>query len=218
MKRLVLTGLATATVTLFGWVRPLQAAPITYTDTAMASGALNGTSFSNRLVTITFFADTSNVAPFGNGCAPCLVNLASSATVNVPGIGTGTFIDQTGIIGFPFLSPDLGGMAGVALVDAAPQTSGLLLIATVNNAFLGYDLASAIGPIQGSAATPDNTISYATTLGTFEWNPYPDTSTFTAAVAPVPEPATLTLTALGLGAVATRYRRRRSDARSGRLQ
>jgi hypothetical protein len=210
MKRLVLTGVATATVTLFGWVTPLQAAPITYTETAMASGALNGTSFSNRVVTITFFGDTLNVAPFGNGCALCLVNLVSTATVNVSGVGTDTFKDPTGIIGFPFLSPDLGGMAGVAMVDAAPQTSGLLLIATIDNAFVGYDLASAIGPIQGLTGTPDNAITYSTTLGTFQWNPYPDTSTFTAAVAPVPEPATLTLTALGLGGVLTRYCRRRS--------
>jgi hypothetical protein len=213
MKRLVLACLATATVNLFGGVSPVQAAPITYTETAMASGSLNGTSFTNKIVTITFFADTSNVAPFGNGCGPCVVNLASSATVSVAGVGTDSFKDQTGIIGFPFLSPDLGGMAGVAMVDAAPQTSGLLLLATINNAFIGYGLTAAIGPIHGLAGTPDPTISYSTTLGHFTWNPFPESSTFTAAVAPVPEPGTLTLSALGLAGIVTRYRRRRSAAR-----
>jgi hypothetical protein len=212
MKRLAATVVVTATVALLGWVAPAQASPITYTETATASGVFNGTSFTNKLVTITFFADTSNVAPFGNGCGPCLVNLSTSATVNVPGIGTGTFIDPTGIIDFPqpFLDPDIGGFAAVALVDAAPQTSGLLLLATLNNALIGYGLATSIGPITGGAATPDPTISYNTTLGIFQWNPYPESSTFTATAAPVPEPATLTLTALGLAGVVLRYRRRRS--------
>ena len=212
MKRLVLTGVATAAVTLLGWVTPAEASPITYTATATASGSFDGTAFSNKLVTITFVGDTSNIAPFGNGCGPCLLNDALSATVNVPGIGTGSFIDEVGIIGLPFLSPDLGNMAGVAIVDAAPHTSGLLLLATINNAFLGYGLNTSIGPIQGGAGTPDNTISYSTTLGIFQWSPYPQSSTFTAVAAPVPEPGTLMLTALGLAGAVIRNRRRRSEA------
>ena len=210
MKRFALTGLATATVALLGWVTPLEAAPITYTETTTGTGVLNGTPFTNALVTIKFFGDTANVGPFGQGCALCLVNHASSGTVTVAGVGTDTFKDPLGILGFPFLSPDLNNMAGVAFIDAAPQTSGLLIIATINNGLLPYDLRGPFGPITGAAGSPNNTTTYSTMLGNFQWTSFPEVSTFTATVAPVPEPATLTLTAFGLAGVMLRNRRRRS--------
>ena len=47
MKRLVLT---VAAVALFGWVTPVQATPIAYTETVTGTGTLDGISFTNALV------------------------------------------------------------------------------------------------------------------------------------------------------------------------
>src|SRR5579872_4862325 len=125
MKFGFVTGIVTAMLAL---AASAQASPITYTDTGTGSGSLDGTSFSGKLVTITFVGDTSNVAPFDPSCPPCRVNVpALSATVSVDGVGTDSFTDTIGIIDIPVPFADLGNQAGVVFVDAAPHTSGLTI-------------------------------------------------------------------------------------------
>lgn len=193
-----LTGIALAMLT---WAGPAQATPITYTDSGTGSGVLDGTPFTNALVTVTFAGDTSNVAPFGDpGCPSCLVNVpALKATVNVAGVGTDTFTDVVGIIDIPVADPDLGNKAGVVFVDAAPGTSGLTILITASNALLGYNLISNIGPISGDMLFADPVFS--TKSGTFRWTAPPTISTFTASV---PEPASILLVGIGLFGAATR--------------
>ncbi len=210
MKQRLLAGIA---IVLLGWASSAQASPITYIETATGSGVLNGTAFNNALVTISFFGDTANVAPFGDpGCPSCLVNVpALSATVNVAGVGTDTFVDSIGIIGLPIMTPDLGNQAGVVFVDAAPATNGLTILITASNALLGYDLISPIGPISGDVVFTDPV--FATKLGNFQWTSSPETSTFEATLAPtaVPEPGSMVLLGTGvIGAARRRWRARKA--------
>jgi hypothetical protein len=115
-----------------------HASPITYTESAVASGSLGGRSFTNALVTITGSADTSDVQPSYTGYAV----ITPGAQVTVAGVGTYAFTDT---IQF-FVGPEYD-VAGVTDLEGM---LGLDILDTMSSAFETYNLTTAFGPASGS--------------------------------------------------------------------
>lgn len=171
-----------------GYPAGIAAAPITYTEQAVATGSLGGTGFSDAAVALTFVGDTSNVF-LDSGIWR---NEIGTATVTVTGIGTATFTESMEVF-------DNGGAMAVGVAN--PSASAL---DTFNPLLSAYDLQSAIGPLSGqSFIRPD--ITFSTNLGGFNLQIAGD-STFTATT--VPEPSSLAMASLGALALVA-YRRRR---------
>jgi len=135
----VLVFAAVATTTLgLGFAAPAAASPIEYTETVTGSGTLNGKTFTNDLITITAFGDTTGVImPVGG----FFVNLGVAATVTVSGVGSDTLPNA---VVFVFQGPPLGPSAGFA--DSVQNAA---ILDTVDSAFSTYALNTAIGPITG---------------------------------------------------------------------
>jgi hypothetical protein len=210
-------------VALFGFVPFAHAVPITYMQTGTASGMLGATPFTDAFVTVTLTGDTTNVVPelFGAfNCTFCFVNVGT-VTVEIPGVGTATITDPTGIWAFgqPVdldddpATPELPGVV-IGTLDDPPATDSFTGIGgTSSMALLGYDLTTSIGPVPFGGVGYAEGLFLNTTLGTliFAENISTDadgTFTATVGVAEVPEPATLFLFGSGIAAFAARGRRR----------
>jgi len=186
-----------------------SANPITYTQSAIASGSLGSNSFSSALVTITFLADTSGVSCVGaNDCTN-----HGTMSVSIAGIGTATFTDSgvlafissTGVLNQP--TPTVG--------VADPVVAGMpaIILDTGSSAFAGYSLMTSIGPITG-AAFINSGFAFPTSDGNFTLDFInSNQSTFSASVVPGPiVGAGLPGLILAGGGLLAWWRRRRQSA------
>jgi hypothetical protein len=108
----VLAFAAVATTTLaLGFAAPAAASPIEYTETATGSGTLNSTAFTNDLITITAFGDTTGVITVMPAPGGFFVNPGVVATVTVSGVGSDTLPNA---VVFVIQAPPLGPSAGFA--------------------------------------------------------------------------------------------------------
>jgi hypothetical protein len=127
-----------------------------------------------------------------------------TVTVDVAGIGSGTFTNQMGAV------DDQNGPGPFAgFQESSPVIN--IVLATNDAAFATYGLGTAIGPITDTGGIALTGPSFATTDGAFIIDSVGD-STFTATTAP--EPGTLVQFALGFAALARLRRRSGSSTRT----
>lgn len=175
---------------LLGVAAGAQGALITVTDQVTDSGFLDGTPFTNALVTITFQGDTNNVTS-----SFAVFSVVGTAAVNVAGLTPDT------------LTGTLSAYSDNMFESGGIETATSVVLATDNAAFATYELNTSLGPLVGQAFVA-NPSDLPTMGGTFGLDATMNQLTFTATVAgsPVPEPGSMLL--LGAGIAGLMLRRR----------
>src|SRR5258708_5458983 len=120
-----------------------HAAPSTYTFSGTATGTLNGVAFANAAVAIDAVGDTSGVTQGGGVCC----NRVTSTRFSISGAGAGTVTDSLDIF-------NNQGNAAVGLQRGL--CTGLDWTDIFHAAFGTYALATAIGPVTGTALVQGN--------------------------------------------------------------
>jgi hypothetical protein len=167
----------------------VSAAPVTYTFTATISGTVDSIAFTDALFTFVGNGDTSNITNCGTDC---WTNDLTSATVTLAGFGSGSLT----ALSYVFVNDVVSGVGDYVNFD---------LLYVSDSALLGHDLASALGPITGTASVTGQG-PFFTTLGTINISSIANTGTFQTQINDVPEPVTVALTAAGLAAIVWRRR------------
>jgi hypothetical protein len=170
---------------------------LTYTETATMTGTLDGTPFTNALVTISLTGNTLDIVHPAVG----LYELAGSPTVSVAGVGSDTLPGPAGV----FVQLQIASAtAGFIDFNTVPFVeSGAVVLETINvggAAFGDYHLSTSIGPVTDSPGF-DPSVLFFTTSGFFRITDSSE-STFTAVdnttTMAAPEPSSLLLLASGL--------------------
>jgi hypothetical protein len=180
------------------------ASTITYTESGIGSGSLGGITFSDASITIMGTGDTASAVTSGTHS----VNPISNISLDVSGFAQATFTSTTGLA-----QRAVGVSGGISTSFAgfvASDTGGNQndIMVTFGSAFDGYDLTTAIGPINGPGFFVDTT--FATTGGVFSLQSLNGNTTFTATIAAVPEPSTWAMMILGFAGIGFMAYRRKS--------
>jgi hypothetical protein len=167
-----------------------RAGMITYQNQVTATGTLNGSPFTNALVTVSLTGDTNNVHA-GGGVQ--LFSNAGTITVTIAGLGTATFVGYMFESAFTDLN---GGMVTPARCGIGVSGNGYSgSVSDTGSAQCStYDLKTPI-TVTG-IALPRLNIPFVTDLGPFSMSSFSGTSTFTATV--VPEPSSICLMGVGI--------------------
>lgn len=172
------------------------ASTIYYQEQGIASGVLDGTSFTNVLVTVQVTGDTAGVSDLGFG----LFLNSGTAEVFVSGVGRELFTDS--------LEAEVDqGLNAAGILDASQAAD--VMFTTADSAFHTYSLATAFGPSISSGSINPSGDLFSTTDGFVFFSGSGDT-TFAASVTPftaTPEPVSFTgLLAIGLAGLITARR------------
>jgi PEP-CTERM motif len=179
---------------IFTAASPSFGAQITYTLQAIASGSLDGISFTDASVFLSMNNNTTNVTG-----GPSFFENVGTTTVSVGGGSAVTFTDP-----IQFFSNQ--SLTAVGFEDQSSDD----ILDSVSASFASYDLKTSIGPIVGSSEF-DPSSSFPTTGGAFVLTSVGESATFTAATSAIPEPSTWAMMLIafaGLGYAG--YRRARA--------
>jgi hypothetical protein len=170
-----------------------SAQTITITESAMASGSLNGTAYTDSLITLTASGDISNVVTEGPGIFELPVSGLSIDIASLDAVATLT--DAAHV--FSCQSCTAAGISDNGSDD---------ILDTFASAFSSYSITTSFGPITSAdngAADPD--VFFDTDDGPFQITSA-DSTTFTATLGETgtatPEPAAIALSGLGLAGLA----------------
>jgi PEP-CTERM motif len=170
---------------------------ITYTETADVSGSLNGTAFTDILLSLEMTGDTSSITE----PRPNIFTLVMPLDFTLSGGGSGVFSDAIQVVAN---QPN-------QLAGFGDNTDNEAVLFTSNPSFASYDLSTAIGPIVGGPAFNSGQ-SFPTSAGNLIIDSVSGDATFTATAGAVPEPSTWAMMALGFGLLGlVGYRKTRSD-------
>jgi hypothetical protein len=175
----------------------VQARPVTYTGSAVMSGALDGISFTGAAVSFSVTGDTMNI--YMNGVfSPTRYSLdAATISFDIAGIGSGTITGPTPFLVTSTLSAPFSLNQPVVGFQSGPN----YLLTTAIGAL--YNLEILPRPLYTPRSFEGNAFAssatYETTIGSLylDGSALSGTSSFIAAE-PVPEPSTYVLLFFGL--------------------
>jgi hypothetical protein len=157
---------------------PLAAGPISYTMTGFLNGSLGTAPVTDAAFTFVFNGDTTGIT----GTNP-LLNPAISNSISITGFGSGQFTQAIDV--------GVNPTAGIGGFTDTTETRGITLQI---GGFVGWDLATSIGPLT-SVAPFYAAGGLTTSLGTLSITGARD---LTYQANAVPEPATAALAGLAL--------------------
>lgn len=168
--------------------------PITYSFSGTASGNIDGAPFSNTRFTILFNTDTQTV----NGLTPYgfyTIEDDLSSTIELAGIGSGTFIENKRV----FLSTT-SSVLGLGRGVIGPGAGDLLNI--TNPSFATYDLKTTLDPLFVGAPLNLQFTDQTTTMGSVTIT---SANSIVFAANVIPEPASAIMLLMG-GPIIAGYR------------
>lgn len=201
MRRVLASFTAIAALSVAG----AKAAPVIYTETAIASGSLGATAFTDSLVTVRFTGDTAGIVSPMPGF---VVNAGGVASVSVAG-GAPTTFNAGGQSAIAFQGMSGAGIGAQSRDPSVDQGGQTYILAITGPAFATYDLSGAVGPVTGPAVFRPG-LAFSTTAGDFALTAAGPVTYAAAVVAAsaVPEPASLALLGAGLFGISLGNRRK----------
>lgn len=202
-----------ATVALVVTLGTAQAAPMVYTYEVIASGQLNGQSFTNAAVTVTLTGESSVPHPyFCPSCDSVYNVLAETTLIEVAGVGSDSFLNPIVAVSTAYVY--LGVAVGYLGFAEPVADWGIFYVEYDYLLTLDYDLTP-LGPVSGEASGNPGIAFDTLSGGSFTFTSFASDGTFLAVTAPVPvpEPGTWLLMLGGVAALLVRRRmagRRRS--------